>query len=111
MTIDRPASSLDIIPTIANLLGLSYDSRLYMGQDLLSDIAPKVIFNDRSFITDVGRYDASKNVFTLKEGIVLTEEEKNTYRRAVSQEIDRQFYYSAMILDTDYYSLILGLSE
>lgn len=111
VTIDRPASSLDIIPTIANLLGLSYDSRLYMGQDLLSDIAPKVIFNDRSFITDVGRYDASKNAFTLKEGIVLTEEEQNTYRRAVSQEIDRQFYYSAMILDTDYYSLILPLED
>ena len=31
-TIDKPASSLDIIPTISNLLGLEFDSRLLKGE-------------------------------------------------------------------------------
>ena len=34
VTIDKPCSSLDIIPTLSNLLGLEYDSRLLMGKDI-----------------------------------------------------------------------------
>lgn len=29
-------SGMDIAPTVANLLGLEYDSGLYMGKDILS---------------------------------------------------------------------------
>ena len=108
VTIDRPVSSLDIIPTISNLMNTDFDSRLLMGVDMLSDAPPKVIFNDRSFITDVGRYNATKGVFTVNPGVTMTEDEKETYRKAVSSEIERQFYYSAMILDTDYYGKVLG---
>lgn len=108
VTIDRPVSSLDIIPTISNLMNTEFDSRLLMGVDMLSDSPAKVIFNDRSFITDVGRYNATKREFTLNPGVTMTEEEKENYRKAVSAEIERQFYYSAMILDTDYYAKVLG---
>lgn len=106
-TIDRPVSSLDIIPTISNLLGLEYDSRLLMGVDMFSDSDPLVIFNNRSFITDKGRYNSVTKEFILNEGVTMTEEEKNTYRKRISDELERQFYYSAMILDTDYYSIVL----
>lgn len=108
ITIDRPVSSLDIIPTLSNLLGLKFDSRLLMGVDMLSDAPAKVIFNNRSFITDVGRYDSTKGTFTVNPGVTMTEEEKETYRKAVSSEIERQFYYSAMFLDTDYYKKVLN---
>jgi lipoteichoic acid synthase len=47
--VNKPVSSLDIIPTIANLMGLDYDSRLYMGQDMFSDNQSLIIFVDRSF--------------------------------------------------------------
>ncbi|NLW11521.1 MAG: LTA synthase family protein, partial [Clostridiaceae bacterium] len=47
-TVTEPVSSLDIIPTISNLLGLEYDSRLLMGRDIFSDTNPLVIFLDRS---------------------------------------------------------------
>ena len=106
-TIDRPVSSLDIIPTISNLMGLDYDSRLMMGIDMFSDSDPLVIFNNRSFITDKGRYNSVTKEFTLNEGITMTDEEKEEYRKTISSEIERQFYYSAMILDTDYYSIVL----
>jgi phosphoglycerol transferase MdoB-like AlkP superfamily enzyme len=35
--------SLDIMPTLANLFGLDYDSRLVMGRDILSDSDALVI--------------------------------------------------------------------
>ncbi len=107
VTVDRPVSSLDIIPTISNMMDVDFDSRLMMGIDMFSDKDPLVIFNNRSFITDKGRYNAQAKTFTLDEGVTMSEEEKETYRKSISNEIDRQFYYSARILETDYYSLVV----
>lgn len=108
MTVDRPVSSLDIIPTISNMMGVEFDSRLMMGIDMFSDKDPLVIFNNRSFITDKGKYNAQAKTFTLDEGVTMSDEEKETYRKSISNEIDREFYYSARILETDYYSLVVN---
>ena len=35
--VDKYCSSLDVMPTLANLFGLEYDSRLMAGRDILSD--------------------------------------------------------------------------
>ena len=35
--IDKPTSPLDILPTLLNLFGCEWDSRLYIGRDVLSD--------------------------------------------------------------------------
>ena len=107
-TIDHPVCSMDIIPTLSNLMGLEYDSRLLMGTDIFSDSPPLVVFNNRSFITDLGRFDSVKRTFTLNPGVTMTEAEADSYRRSISEEIDRQFYYSARILDLDYYSLVIS---
>ena len=104
MTIDRPVSSLDIIPTVSNLLGLEFDSRLMMGTDVFSDMPPLVIFNNRSFISDKGRYNSLTKVFTLDEGVVV----EDGYLEDKISEIDRKFYFSAQILDLDYYSAVFG---
>jgi len=101
-TIDRPYSSLDIIPTISNLLGLEFDSRLLMGNDIFSDRKPLVIFNNKSFITENGRYNAVSRVFVPNEGINVGDD----YVENISEIIDRKFYYSAKILEKDYYSLL-----
>ena len=34
--VDTPCSSIDIVPTICNLFGLDYDSRLYSGRDIFA---------------------------------------------------------------------------
>jgi hypothetical protein len=104
ITIDKPGSSLDILPTLSNLLGLDYDSRLLMGRDLLSDFDPLVIFYDRSFITDKGRFNSRSGVFEpygdlAEEGSEVIEE----YRKRISSIIDEKFYYSTKILELDYY--------
>src|SRR5699024_8448840 len=35
--IDKVGSQLDVLPTILNLFGIDYDSRLIVGKDILSD--------------------------------------------------------------------------
>ncbi|MEQ6391142.1 sulfatase-like hydrolase/transferase [Bacillaceae bacterium S4-13-58] len=52
ITIEDPTSSLDILPTLSNLMGLDYDSRLLIGRDVISESDPLVFFLNKSFITD-----------------------------------------------------------
>ena len=105
--IDEPASSLDILPTLLNLMGLPYDSRLLMGRDLFSDAPPLVFFYDRSFITNKGRYNAKTNVFTPVERGDATEKDWETYRTYISETISEKFRVSAEVLDLDYYAHVL----
>lgn len=42
--VDTPTSSVDILPTLCNLFGVEWDSRLYVGRDVLSDALPLVFF-------------------------------------------------------------------
>lgn len=104
VTIDKPCSSLDIIPTLSNLLGLEYDSRLLMGTDIFSDSDPLVVFLNKSFITDKGRYNSETGEFISNEGVKLDED----YVKRISSIIESKFYYSAKILETDYYRKVLG---
>lgn len=101
-TIDKPCSSLDITPTLSNLLGLKYDSRLLMGQDIFSNSQPLVIFENRSFITDKGRYNAKTKEFIANKGTSVDK----TYIKTISQIVNNKFYYSAKILETNYYKSI-----
>ncbi|NLM43326.1 MAG: sulfatase-like hydrolase/transferase [Clostridiales bacterium] len=100
--IDKPCSSLDILPTISNLMGLDYDSRLFMGRDIFSDSEPLVIFENKSFITDKGFYNSINGIFTPNSGEKIDEDYINT----IKDIVDSKFYYSAKILETDYYKYV-----
>ncbi|HKM00671.1 MAG TPA: sulfatase-like hydrolase/transferase [Sedimentibacter sp.] len=99
--VDKYCSSLDIIPTLSNLMGLEYDSRLLMGRDILSDSEPLVLFSDRSWITD-------KALFNVKTGEVksLTNENIDKYIEEIEKTVKDKFKYSAMILESDYYKIL-----
>lgn len=100
--IDKPASSLDILPTISNLMGLEYDSRLLMGRDIFSDSDPLVVFLNRSWITDKGKYNAATKEFTP-----FTEEEvTQEYIDYINSVVRAKFYYSTKILEKDYYAKV-----
>ena len=103
--IEKPCSSLDILPTLLNLFGLEYDSRLLMGRDILSDSPGLAVFSNRSFITELGRYNARNDTWTSAEGAEASEQ----YVMEVSREVRDMFDYSVKILDNDYYGT-LGLT-
>lgn len=102
--VDKPCYAADIMPTLANLFGLDYDSRLLAGRDILSDAPGLVIFANRSFISEYGRYDSATDTFTPNAGVTVAEDYA---RNMLYGPVDDAFTYSAAILDNDYYSAVL----
>ena len=100
--VEKIGSSLDILPTVLNLFGVEYDSRLLIGRDILSDSEPLVIFSDRSFITDKGRYNAITGEFTPNQGVEVEE----GYVEEISKIIYQKYQMSRLILENDYYRIV-----
>lgn len=100
--VEKYCSSLDLLPTIYNYMGLPYDSRMLSGRDILSDHEALVIFNGRSWITDYGRYDAKTNTFTLHDGQTLDEDEE-AYVDRINREVRIRFETAKLVVDSDYY--------
>ena len=101
-TVDAPASPLDLLPTLSNLLGLDFDSRLYMGRDVFSGAAPLVVLPEGSWITELAKYDAPSGKLT-----VLTEEPlPEGYADEITVEAQRRTAVSARILQEDYWAVL-----
>ena len=101
--VDKYCSSLDVMPTLSNLFGLEYDSRLVMGEDILSGGDGLVIFSNYSFLTGQGSYNSTTDQFTLRSG----EEPDLEQAAALVAEVQNRVAYSAAILDYDYYRIAL----
>ena len=97
--VEKLGSSLDILPTVLNLFGVEYDSRLLMGRDLLSDAESIVIFSDRSFITNKGKYNSITGEFFANDGVEIDE----NYIKQINEIIYKKFEMSRLILENDYY--------
>lgn len=98
--VDKYCSSLDIMPTLANLFDLEYDSRLIAGRDILSDAPGLVIFSNYSFLSDRGSYRFLQEQFTpWGEG----QADDEAYVAQTVQDVRDRFRFSALILDEDYY--------
>ena len=113
VVVDVPCSSIDIVPTLCNLFGLEYDSRLYSGRDILatnynveqvSTSMPLVVFPNKDWITAAGTYDAQKNVFTPNEGISVDD----GYVAAVKALFQAKYTYAKLVVQKDYYSYVFA---
>lgn len=102
--INKYGESLDILPTVLNLFGINFDSRLLMGRDLLSNSDGLVIFNDRSWITDKGKYNASTKVFTPFNNKQVDED----YIESINTKVYNKFVISKNILETNYYKYVFN---
>lgn len=105
--VKKACGSMDIVPTLLNLFGFSYDSRMYAGRDIFSDEEGMVIFNDRSFVTDSCIYNRkSKDTIWLtdEEGnAIVSEEGREEYLSRKKQELKDRYQFSAYILQENYY--------
>ncbi len=95
--VDDYCCTMDILPTILNLMGFAYDSRLLTGRDVLADTTHMALLKDGSFLTEEVVYDANTDRFTW------TGEEDPALAEKLLQYASDQFAVSAAILDTDYY--------
>ena len=92
-------STIDVLPTLLNLLGVSYDSRLLPGTDILAPGRHAAILMDGSFITESFRFSETTGEL-LAEGEQPDQQTVSEYRRWVTD----RFTISRELLYSDYYA-------
>ena len=107
VVVNKACCSVDLLPTILNLLGMDYDSRMYAGKDIFSDHEGMVIFNDRSFVTDGVIYNRkTKETIWLKDetgNYIIPQEWQEDYLKEKQQDVKDRYQFSAYVLEEDYY--------
>ncbi len=107
LEIDEPTMSLDILPTLSNLFGLEYDSRLLVGRDVFSDAAPLALWNNTNFITDKGYYEVGADEFYPNEG----EKVDDDYVEEMKTIVKNKISYSTQVIKYDYYGYLFGKDD
>ena len=108
VVVEEYCSTADILPTILNLWGFPYDSRLYPGTDVFSDGVHAAVLIDHSFLTDKVWFNSNTGEIRYQ---VPEEEVPENYVEQMNQLIASKFEFSAEILRNNYYQHILGTDE
>ncbi|MCL1816188.1 MAG: LTA synthase family protein [Clostridiales bacterium] len=103
ITIEAPVFVPDIVPTVSNLLGFSFDSRFFSGRDIFST-APALVFLDTGFISDAGAYNRNLNSFTPTPGLEI--EIAADYRKTIQNIIDAKKSATGQMIKLDYFAQI-----
>ena len=103
IVVDEPTFSLDILPTLSNLFGTEFDSRLFPGRDVFSD-APAMVFNTNyDWKTSLGTYYASKGKFVpADENVEIPEDYVSTMKKIVRNK----YKYCSLALNNDYFKYL-----
>ena len=116
VTVTEPCSAVDIVPTLSNLFGLEYDSRLLSGRDVLdkdydagsaAGSIPLVILptsSGNSWATAAGVFEASTRTFNARPGVSVEED----YVSRVNNIVALQYNYAQQLIARDYYRVALG---
>ena len=105
ITVDTTCCSLDVLPTLSNLFGLPYDSRLLLGKDIFAEGEHIAVLADRSFVTDKVFFNCVNGEVTLREGVTELPE---GYLDKYTALVKNKFTLSTEILYTDYYGKVYG---
>ncbi len=105
IVVDTPTFSLDILPTLSNLFGTEFDSRLMPGRDVFSDAAPLVYNTNYDWKTDLGTYYSSKGKFVpVNDTVEIPEDYVDNMKKVVRNKIN----FSTNAPAVDYYRHIFG---
>ncbi len=104
VSVDKVGSQIDVLPTIYNLFGVEYDSRLIIGKDILSTEPGLAIFGNSSWVSDKGTYFASSNEFVARDG----SEVDSDYIRYMNNVVNNKIVMSKYIMTYDYYRKVMG---
>ena len=99
--IDKPCMSSDVLPTIYNLFGVEYDSRLFTGKDILSTSDGLVILSNHSWVTSHGTYFASGSKFNAKDEV------EEGYVSKINEMVKNRLSVGKLIIKNDYYKYLL----
>lgn len=104
IVVSDPVCSIDILPTLSNLFGTDWDSRLLPGRDVFSDAMPIAILDRSNWKTDLGickkgKFSPYDENAEIPEGYVKT----------VNAYVSKKYDYCKNVLTTDYYGHLFDL--
>ncbi len=97
--VTKVGSQIDVMPTIYNIFGINYDSRLFIGKDILSTEGGLAMFSNRSWVTDKGTYFSAQRKFVPNDGSEVDDE----YVQKINQIVNNKITMSKMIIENNYY--------
>ena len=101
--VDQYCANVDVLPTILNLWGFEYDSRLLAGTDVFSNGTHVAVLADKSYFTDKVWFNAS----TGQARYLVDESElPANYVENMIKYVKTKFSLSADILNTAYYNFL-----
>lgn len=95
--IEKTASQIDVLPTILNLFGIEYDSRLFIGNDIFSNEEGLAIFASRSWRSDKGTYYSNMG---------FVGDASDAYISYINTRIANSFTISKLLLENNIYEKI-----
>ena len=101
--VNKTCMSIDVLPTVLNLFGVEYDSRLITGNDILSTKDGIAIMKNHSWVTDKGTYFSESGNFVAKEG----QEIPDGYVDNINNIVTNRLNVSRMIIENNYYNYLL----
>lgn len=101
--VEKYCSSLDILPTLLNMLGFEYDSRTLAGTDVFGGKDTFVVMGDRSWISQNGMYNANTGEYKKFDGAAGDDDID-----ALNGKCSNMFTISRLILDTNVYTEMYG---
>lgn len=100
LRIDAPVCSIDILPTLSNLFGVTYDSRLSIGRDVLGTEEAISLWPDYSWVTEMGSYNATNRQFTPVEGTEVPE----GYVERITSIVTNKVKFSRMVQTAPFFT-------
>ncbi len=102
--VDSPTSSLDILPTLSNLFGTEFDSRLFVGRDVFSNKEAIYFNTNYDWKTEFGTYYSSSGKFVLNEGKTVDED----YVERIKSIVRNKINYCQLACENDYFGYLFG---
>lgn len=104
--VDKPTSPVDILPTLLNLFGCEWDSRLYIGRDVLSDAEGLYFDSGYNWKTEVGTYRGG--VFYPNPGY---EEVGEAYIKRHNAIVANKIIFNRSVIYNAYFPYVYSLLE
>ena len=102
-TFNQYTSYINILPTLANLFNLDYDSRYYVGDDLFSNTYQSMtIFADSSWKNEIGFYDASTTDMIYYTNKTYTIDDLIK----INEIVEKKIKYSNLAIQHDYFNYL-----
>jgi len=105
-TFDNIFSSVDVLPTLANMFNLPFNHQDIIGQDAFNNTPNQVIFSSTSFLSRYIRYEIETDTFThLRPDSPIDDE------RGMIGRVYHLIRINNLILEHDYFSDDFDASE